>query len=81
MSGAVAGSVTTVGASFVTVADLLFDKVTFLSLPHEALEFSNMSSVAAVPVPAALPLLGAGLGVLGFLGWRKKRAASVTVAA
>ena len=33
-------------------------------------------TLAAVPVPAALPLLGAGLAALGFMGWRKKRAAA-----
>ena len=26
-----------------------------------------------VPIPAALPLFGTGLAILGFLGWRKKR--------
>jgi len=31
--------------------------------------------VSAVPLPAALPLYGAGLAVLGFMGWRKKRSA------
>ena len=25
------------------------------------------------PLPAALPLFASGLGVLGYLGWRKKR--------
>ena len=37
--------------------------------------FASLDTLAAVPVPAALPLLGAGLAALGFMGWRKKRAA------
>jgi len=31
---------------------------------------------AVVPLPAALPLFAGGLGLLGLLGWRRKRAAS-----
>lgn len=30
-------------------------------------------SVPPVPVPAALPLFGTGLAVIGFIGWRRKR--------
>jgi hypothetical protein len=30
-------------------------------------------ALAATPIPAALPLFGAGLAGLGFAGWRKKR--------
>lgn len=29
--------------------------------------------LTAVPIPAALPLLAGGLGVLGFVGWRRRR--------
>ena len=29
--------------------------------------------VSEVPVPAALPLFGTGLGIMGFIGWRRKR--------
>ncbi|MFK5980997.1 MAG: VPLPA-CTERM sorting domain-containing protein [Rhizobiaceae bacterium] len=32
--------------------------------------------ISAVPVPAALPLFGTGLAVLGFMGWRRKRRAA-----
>ncbi len=34
------------------------------------------TQISAVPLPAALPLYGAGLAVLGFVGWRKKRKAA-----
>lgn len=30
-------------------------------------------NVAPVPLPAALPLLAAGLGAMGVMGWRRKR--------
>lgn len=33
----------------------------------------SIETPSAVPLPAALPLYAAGMGVLGFLGWRKKR--------
>lgn len=39
-------------------------------------EFSVGAPPSTVPVPAALPLFGTGLALLGFLGWRKKRRAS-----
>ena len=31
--------------------------------------------VTPVPLPAALPLFSTGLGILGFLGWRRRRQA------
>lgn len=32
-------------------------------------------TVTAVPVPAALPLFATGAGIIGFLGWRRRRKA------
>jgi hypothetical protein len=29
--------------------------------------------LGAVPLPAALPLFGSGLALIGFVGWRRKR--------
>jgi len=29
--------------------------------------------ISPVPLPAAFPLFGTGLGILGFLGWRRRR--------
>ncbi len=34
-------------------------------------------STTAVPLPAALPLLGTGLAAFGLLGWRRKRRAAI----
>ena len=34
------------------------------------------TSVSAVPLPAALPLLAAGLGAFGFVGWRRRKTAA-----
>ena len=31
---------------------------------------------SAIPIPAALPLLAAGLSAMGFMGWRRKRRAA-----
>lgn len=31
------------------------------------------TGISAVPVPAALPLFGTGLAIMGFVGWRRKR--------
>ena len=33
-------------------------------------------TLTAVPVPAAFPLLAGGLGLMGLLGWRRKRRAA-----
>lgn len=33
----------------------------------------SITPAAAVPVPAALPLLATGVGTLGVIGWRRKR--------
>jgi hypothetical protein len=44
--------------------------------------FSNISAFdpTPTPLPAALPLFASGLGVLGLLGWRRKRSAIANAA-
>lgn len=37
------------------------------------LDTVSLSSAAQTPIPATLPLLASGLGVVGLLGWRRKR--------
>ncbi len=32
----------------------------------------TVNTISAVPLPAALPLYGAGMAIIGFLGWRRK---------
>jgi len=35
-----------------------------------------VGSLAVVPLPAALPLYGTGLALMGFIGWRRRKAAT-----
>ncbi len=44
------------------------------------LESQFSSSADATPLPAALPLFVSGAGLLGFLGWRRKRKAAALAA-
>ena len=39
-------------------------------------DWIRVVTLSVVPLPAALPLYGAGLALMGFLGWRKKKAAA-----
>jgi hypothetical protein len=39
-------------------------------------ETDNYATLAPVPLPATLPLFATGLGALGLLGWRRRRAVS-----
>ena len=43
-----------------------------LDWSRDDFKISGMS-VSVVPLPAALPLYGAGMAVLGFIGWRRKK--------
>jgi hypothetical protein len=53
-----------------------FDKVVLFDHLFSPGVYDNIhfgSTVAPVPIPAALPLFAAGLGAMGVFGWRKKR--------
>ncbi|WP_340148743.1 VPLPA-CTERM sorting domain-containing protein [uncultured Sneathiella sp.] len=54
----------------------VFDELRFTS-GSNAFEYANLT-VSAVPLPAAFPLYGAGLALLGYIGWRKRRKATDT---
>jgi hypothetical protein len=36
-------------------------------------DYTLEKSIAPVPLPAALPLMGGGLALLGMMGWRRRR--------
>ena len=82
-SGAVLSSVSGLdaGDGFPVMADFADGDEFFLtaSFSNVAGDDSNLDfrlAGTAVPVPAALPLLGTALAGFGFLGWRKKNALS-----
>ena len=69
------------GSSIITIADLgttLSDlNASFFGgsvLPF-AQDHLDAPEVSAVPLPATLPLFATGLGLLGLLGWRRRRKA------
>ncbi|MEH6478131.1 MAG: hypothetical protein V7727_20730 [Sneathiella sp.] len=44
------------------------------------LTIGSAASISAVPLPAALPLYGAGMALLGLVGWHRKRKLAATAA-
>ena len=74
-------NVTVVGIHYghAFVAYLFDAPITYFSI--QGLEMGVSNSYAydwpqVVPLPAALPLYGTGLAVMGFIGWRKRRKAA-----
>lgn len=49
----------------------------FDSATNDTQVFANFTEVFPVPVPAALPLFGTDLALMGFIGWRRKRKMAV----
>ncbi len=66
-----------ISSSFVAGPNTLVFRVLNLSgtsgNPMGLLVTGLTSDVSAVPLPAALPLYGTGLAIMGFIGWRRKR--------
>jgi hypothetical protein len=70
-----AGATASSGFAQIAISSLLsFNQVLFTS-SQNSFEFTNMV-VTAVPLPAALPLYGAGIALLAFMGRRRKKAMS-----
>jgi hypothetical protein len=44
--------------------------------PSGNVVLEEITAVSSVPLPAALPLFATGVGVLGLLGWRRKKTAA-----
>ena len=65
-------------AGYGLITSLFFDdqSVLFQNFGVGYGEFNFNVGPSPVPIPAALPLLAAGLGAMGFMGWRRKRPAS-----
>ena len=54
-----------------------FDNVLF---SNGKIDLAYDFEIAPVPLPAALPLYGTGLAIVGFLGWRRRRKAALQAA-
>jgi hypothetical protein len=50
----------------------------FLGAPSFSGTWQVAADVSPTPLPAALPLFAAGLGVISLLGWRRKRKDATT---
>jgi hypothetical protein len=69
--GSALGNPQAIGHHLVLIlTDVVFNSVTFSST-SPAFEFGNLT---ATPIPAALPLFATGLGLMGWLARRRKRA-------
>lgn len=64
------------GSGFDTLRFTVNDSAGDRSAPaFDSVRAQFFTAATVVPVPAAFPLLVGGLGILGFMGWRRKRAA------
>jgi hypothetical protein len=66
--GSFSGSMTFAGETYASMG-LVPGSTSVATLPNDTITFA----VAAVPLPAALPMLGLGLGAMGLIGARRRR--------
>ena len=69
------------GPGFTNAAIFLELNANQVGGPGTSISWSATESSNLVPLPAALPLFATGLGVMGLLGWRRKRKAAAALAA
>ncbi len=69
---------------FGVITDMPLDELVLISLGGGSksffqfefikdISYATTTSISAVPIPAALPLYGSALAIMGFIGWRRKR--------
>jgi hypothetical protein len=68
---------------FTNLSAFVANTAIFINGNHEHTPILELTSgpVSATPLPAALPLFATGLGLMGLLGWRRKRKGAVAIAA
>ena len=73
----------TASGKFCGFEGIIFDEIRLAIIAlNKVFTLDNLQyNVAAVPLPAALPLFGTGLGIMGFLGWQRQRRMAADAAA
>lgn len=66
------------GPSNVEISALIDPTFSAIASGGQFIFSPGVLSVASTPLPAALPLFASGLGVLGAVGWRRKRKVAAT---
>ena len=68
------------GQERIGVENSVMASIAFFSFPPSSFVTYEFTPVAQTPLPTALPLFATGLGVLGLLGWRKRKSAAASAA-
>jgi hypothetical protein len=68
------------GSLVAPVGAILISEGTPFTFNNTNITASAVSDLEVVPLPAALPLFATGLGVLGLLGWSRKRKNAAAIA-